>query len=447
LNLTPAFIRRRIEHRPNLLKIVDNIGWLFFDKILRMGVGLVVGVWIARYLGPEQFGLLSFATAFVGLFGAIAGLGLRDVVVRDIVRDPSSKEETLGTAAVLQFIGSLIAYGLILGMIFWLRPDDALAKALVAILGSMMLFKASEVVVYWFESQVQSKYTVWVQNGSFLVFAAIKVGLILNNAPLIAFAWATIAEALMVALLLGVMLGLRGPRLHHLRITLERAKSLLKNSWPVLLSGMVLMVQARIDQIMLGQMVGDSEVAQYSVALRLVETAAVGSMLLHSTFSPSIIEAKRNSENLYFNRLSAFYKLNMLVAILIAVPIALFSYPIIHILFGSEYGPAVPILALMTLRLIFAHVGVPRGIYLLNENLLKYSAFTMAIGTIVNILLNYLLIPSYGGIGATVASLISFSVTIFFIDIVYKKTRENARLMFKSSFSFVSLFRRGSWVL
>jgi O-antigen/teichoic acid export membrane protein len=219
LNLIPAFIHRRIAHRPNLAKIVDNIGWLFFDKILRMGVGLLVGVWIARYLGPEQFGLLSFATAFVGLFGAIAGLGLQGIVVRDIVRDPTSKEETLGTAAVLQLIGGMAAYGLILGTIFWLRPEDMLAKTLVAILGSMMLFKASEVAVFWFESQVQSKYTVWVQNSAFLLFAAIKVGLILNQAPLIAFAWATMAEALLVALLMFVILGFRGPRLRQLRMT------------------------------------------------------------------------------------------------------------------------------------------------------------------------------------------------------------------------------------
>ena len=149
MNIVPSFFRRRIAHRPNLLKIVDNIGWLFFDKVLRMGVGLLVGVWLARYLGPQQFGLFSFATAFIGLFGAVAGLGLQSIVVRDIVRDPTCKEETLGTAAVLQLAGGILAYGLILSTIFLLRSDDALAKWLVAILGSIMLFKASEVAMYW----------------------------------------------------------------------------------------------------------------------------------------------------------------------------------------------------------------------------------------------------------------------------------------------------------
>jgi O-antigen/teichoic acid export membrane protein len=230
LNLIPAFLHRRIVHRPNLVKIVDNIGWLFFDKVLRMGVGVFVGVWIARYLGPEQFGLLSFATAFVGLFGAIATLGLQGIVVRDIVRDPASKEKTLGTAAALLFVGGLISYSLVLATIFWLRPDDALAKAIVAIFGSIMLFKVSEVAVYWFESQVLSKYTVWVQNGVFLGFAAVKVTLILQGAPLIAFAWAMMAEAAVVATLLLVVLGLRGPRLRQLSVAAKRAKTLLADS-------------------------------------------------------------------------------------------------------------------------------------------------------------------------------------------------------------------------
>ncbi|WP_242479729.1 oligosaccharide flippase family protein [Lamprobacter modestohalophilus] len=85
MNLIPTFIHRRIAHRPNLVKIVDNIGWLFIDKLLRMGVGLFVGVWVARYLGPEQFGLLNFAPAFTGLFGATAYLRPDDTLARAIV--------------------------------------------------------------------------------------------------------------------------------------------------------------------------------------------------------------------------------------------------------------------------------------------------------------------------------------------------------------------------
>ena len=132
MNFISSFIHRRIAHRPNLEKIVHNIGWLFFDKILRMGVGFFVGVWIVRYLGPEQFGLLSFATAFVGLFGAFATLGLQGIVVRDIVRNPDCAPETLGTSAFLQFIGGVAAYLIVLVAITYLRPDDSITYTIVA---------------------------------------------------------------------------------------------------------------------------------------------------------------------------------------------------------------------------------------------------------------------------------------------------------------------------
>lgn len=447
MRFIPDFINRRIAHRPNLVKIVDNISWLFFDKILRMGVGLFVGVWIARYLGPEQFGLLSFAIAFVGLFSAIASLGLQGIVVRDIVRNPNCAFETLGTSAFLQLMGGFVAYLLILVAIVYLRPDDTITRTIVAILGFTILFEASKVAVFWFESQVQSKYVVWVQNGVFLIFAAIKVLLILQQASLIAFVWATLAEAVLVAIILLVVMSKLSLSLVKLRVSAERIKSLLKDCWPLLLSGMFLMVQARIDQIMLGQMVGDIEVGYYSVALRIIETAALAAMILQSSFAPSIISSKKISQKLYQERLKAFYKLNVIVAIFIATPIAILSPWIIRLLFGDAYMPAAVIMSIMTIRLFFGHMGVARSIYLLNENLLKFSSLTMILGTVTNIILNYIMIPVYSGVGATIASLVSFFVTIFLIDIFYLKTRSNAIIMAKSIFTSFTIFRKRAWVL
>lgn len=432
MNLLPAFIHRRIAHRPNLVKIVDNIGWLFVDKVLRMGVGLFVGVWVARYLGPEQFGLLSFATAFVGLFGAIAGLGLQGIVVRDIVRDPSRKEDTLGTAALLQFIGGLLAYGLILATIFWLRPDDALAKALVAILGSTMLFKASEVAVYWFESQVLSKYTVWVQNGSFLVFATIKVVLILNNAPLIAFASVIMAEALMVALLMLVMLGLRGPRLRHLRITLARAKGLLADSWPLLLSGIAIVIYMKIDQIMLGQMVGDEAVGIYSAAVRISEVwYFIPTMIVGSVF-PAILEAKKRSEAQYYQRLQHLYDLMVWLSVAVALPMTFLSTPIVTLLFGESFSASGTVLAIHIWASVFVFLGVASGKWFLAENRLMLSFYRAALGAVVNIILNFLLIADYGPVGAAVATVISQATAAFLFDAVQPVTREMFLMKIKS---------------
>ena len=216
-------------------------------------------------------------------------------------------------------------------------------------------------------------------------------------------------------------------------------KKLLRDSWPLVFSSGVLMIQARIDQVMLKEMVGNIEVGYYSVAIRLIEALAFVPILINNSLYPSIQNAKKHSEKLYQNRLLNFYRLNFLLFLVFAIPIFLFSEKIVVILFGIEYQPAAVLLAILSIRLFFANMGVARGVYLLSENLMRFSLVTMILGTLVNVLLNYLWIRAYGAKGAIVATIFSFTVTIFLIDIFYSKTRRNVLLQFKSIFTFFKL--------
>ena len=444
MGLTPAFIRRRIAHRPNLLRIVDNIAWLLVDKLLRMGTGLLVVVWIARYLSSEQFGLLSFATAFVSLFGAIAGLGLQGIVVRDIVRDPSRKEEILGTAAALKLIGGLIAYSCVLLAIFWLRPNDQLAKTLVAILGSAMLFNSSEITVYWFESQVLSRYTVWVQNSCFLIFAAVKVGFIVNNAPLVAFAWTTLAESVTVALLLLVILNWHGLKIGTLKITISRAKTLLSDSWPLLLSSIAVIIYMKVDQIMLGQMAGDKAVGIYSAAVRISEVWYFIPMIITSSIFPSILKAKERSESDYNQHFQHLYDLMVGITISIALPMTFLSTPLVTILFGEDFFASGPVLAIHIWSSIFVFLGVASGQWFLAENRQDLSFQRTLLGLMVNITLNIILIPSFGAAGAAIATIISYALAGFVWDYLHKDTRPMFHMKLRS-LNIISLVRRSRW--
>lgn len=423
MNLIPAFVRRRIAHRPNLVRIVDNISWLFLDNILRMGAGLIVGVWIARYLGPEHFGLLNYATAFVGLFGAIAALGLQGIVVRDIVRDPEAAPLTLGSAAVLQLVGGLAAYLLTLGTIAHLRPDDALARTVVTILGATMLFKASEIAVYWFESRVQSKYTVWVQNGVFLVLTAIKVGLILLQAPLTAFVWAMVAEAALVGLILMAVMSQLGHGPTRLKATVVRAKTLLKDSWPLVLSAIAVSVYMKIDQIMLGQMIGDEAVGVYSAAVRVSEVWYFIPMAIAASVFPTILEAKNRSEALYLARLQKLYDLMVTISVVVALPMTFLATPIIGLLFGDAYVGAGPILAIHIWASVFVFLGVASGQWFLAENRQVLGLQRTALGAIANIGLNFWLIPFYGVLGAAIATVVAQAVVSFLFDGLQAITR------------------------
>lgn len=424
LTLVPSFLSRRISHRPNLVKIVDNIGWLFFDKFVRMGMGLLVGVWVARYLGPERFGLLSFSAAFAGLFSPLPAMGLPAIVVRDLIRDPESKEESLGTAAVLQFIGGLFSYAMLIAVIFWLRPEDILAKTMVAIIGTLLFFKTSDVAVYWFESQVQSKYMVWVQNGVFLVFVTIKIGLILSHSTLIAFAWIMMAEAGLVAIIILVVLGLREPQLRNLHFSFDRAKYLLVNSWPFLLAGVAITIYVKIDQIMLGQMMGNQSVGIYSSAVRISEVFYFIPVMITASVFPAIMDAKKQSEILYYDRLQKLFNLMVWISIFVALPMTFLSSEIIKLLFGAAYAKAGPVLSVHIWAAIFVFLGVASTKWYIVENRQILSLQRAALGAITNVFLNLLLIPNYGAIGAAWATVVSYGVADMFFDLIHKDTRK-----------------------
>jgi PST family polysaccharide transporter len=432
MRVLPSFIIKRIENRPGLVKILDNIGWLFFDKILRMGVGLLVGVWIARYLGPEQFGLFNYALAFTGLFGVIATLGLQSIVVRDIVRDPDGARLTLGTAALMQFIGGLIAYVLILTVIAYLRPDDPLTRSIVAIFGVMLLFKAGDIVLYWFESQVQSKYVVWVQNSVFLVFAIGKVALIMNNAALTAFVWLMVAEAILVALILIILFVRLGKPLAALKANGKRAKTLLKDSWPLLLSSMAIVVYMKIDQIMLGEMVGEESVGIFSAAVKLSEVWYFVPMMIVASVFPTIIANKQTNEALYIERVQRLYNLLAFISVTVGLVFSFISSWLVAALYGADYAKAAAVLAIQIWAGIFVSMGIARGKWLLAENLQHVGYWYIALAMVINVAGNYFMIPIYEEIGAAISTVISQATAAIIAPALFKETRVSSIMLLKS---------------
>ena len=210
-------------------------------------MGLVVGVWIARYLGPDQFGVLNYAVALAMMFGNVAGLGLDSIVIRDLVRDVDGRRATLGTAFVLKALAGIGAGILVVATVTVLRTDDTLAKIAAAIMALALAFKAFDVIQFWFESQVQSKYSVCSRNAAFLVVASVNVVLILKRQSVLSFVWSSMAEIVIGALGLLIVYQLAGGHASEWRVSAARAKRLLENSWPLMLSTAAVMVYMRID--------------------------------------------------------------------------------------------------------------------------------------------------------------------------------------------------------
>ena len=421
------------------MKYFKNTSWLFAEKILRMVVGLLVGIWVARYLGPDKFGLLSFAHSFVGLFTIFATLGLDEVVVRELVKDESRRDSLVGTTFWLKLFGAFLVL-LVLAFAINFTSNDVDTHILVFIIASATIFQSFNIVDFYFQSKILGKFVAYANFISLFISTIVKIALILSHASLLAFAWVVLFDSFVLACgFIYFFLKHSTFRIKYLIFHKSTAIDLLKDSWPLIFSGGVLMIQARIDQVMIKEMLGSLEVGYYSVAMRLIEAVAFIPMLLKSSLYPSIQSAKIQSKALYQDRLLNFYRLNFLFFLVLAIPIFIFAEPIIVLLFGIEYQPAGVLLALLSIRLFFANMGVARATYIVTENLMKFSMFTMILGTIVNIYLNYVLIPYYGSRGAIVATIVSFFTTIYLVDIFYSKTRHNVILQVKSIITFYKL--------
>ena len=430
----PIGLRTKLEGRSSLQSVISNTGWLFADHIVRMGVGLLIGVWIARYLGPEQFGSLSYALAFVALFSPLAALGLDDIAVRDLVREPASKDQLLGTAFLLKLIGGAVSFLAAVAVIIVLRPDDRLSLWLVAIIASGGVFQAFTAIEFWFNSQVQAKYTIFSKNAAFLLCALGKIALIMAGASVIALAWVSLLETILGAAGLVVAYHAKGHRLGNWFVRSKAAAALLKDSWPLLFSCIVIVIYLRIDQVMLGEMAGSEAVGVYTVAVRLAEVWFFFSSAIYWSVLPGLVGAKAAGEDLFYDRLQKYYNLMAFSAYVVAIPVMLGANWLVLTLFGAAYAEAGPILAVLIWANLFIYLDSARSAFFNIMNWNRIYFLTLALGAALNVLLNLFLIPRYGGMGAAVASCISYWFAIHGACFLYRPLHKVGFMLTRAMF-------------
>jgi polysaccharide transporter, PST family len=413
-------VRRALS--PGLAKILGNTAWLMFDRLVRMGMGVIVGVLVARYLGPDRFGKLNFALSFVAIFGALTPLGLDGILVREIVRHGDRSLELLGTSMVLRIAASLLGSLLVSLAIQFFPGVDGVARLLVTVVSVTLVFQAFDTIDSYFQSQVTSKLTVWAKNSAFLLVAGVRLLLVHTRAPVLAFAIAQVAETALGAAGLVAMYVWNGGNIGSWRFSMRHGVELLKQSWPVILAAMAIMIYMRIDMVMLNVMQGSSAAGIYAAATRVSEVWYFIPTAIVTSVSPSILRS-RDTPQLYYARMQRLFSLMTVMAVGIGACIAATSHLIIHTLYSSAYDAAAPILAVHTWTAVFVFLGVAQGPWDFSENLLKLGFYRTASGAVTNVLLNLVLIPRYSALGAAVATIFSYAIAGFVGNVVSRRTR------------------------
>jgi len=397
----------RYSSSTTLRKIVSNISWLFVDKALRMGVGLIVGVWVARYLGPGRFGTLNYAIAFASLFGTLAVPGIDSILVRELVATPERRDALLGSAFFLKLTFSLITFPIIVGAISCVRHGDTELFRLVCLCSFGFIVQSTNVIACFFQSKVLSKYTVYATNLAFIAAALLRVAFILQRRPLIAFGYSALIELVLGAIFLSLVYRHQGLTVMRWVFNRNVAKQLLRDGWPLIISAMAISFYVRIDQVMIGQMLNNRQVGIYSAALRVSEIWYFIPMSVVGTLLPAIVESRQHGERVYNRRIGSLYSLMAWSGIAVAMVFTFASHWVIHILYGEAFAGADSILRIHIWTGVPVALGVACATVLAAENAQIISLYATVIGAVVNVLLNWFLIPLQGARGAAMATLAS----------------------------------------
>ena len=405
-------------------KYFTNTSWLLGERILRMAISLFVGIYVARYLGPERYGLLSYALSFVWLFSSLASFGLDDILVRELVKLPDQRQNLIGTVFWLKLFGTLVM-GTAIATVMQFKTEDQQTYWLIAIITFGFLFQATNVVELYFQAQVQSKFTVRAQVVQLFITSIFKIFLVFSEAELVWFALALMLDQALVALLFLILYRWKVERFPFFYLNWEKTKLLIIDAWPLIFSGVMISVYMKIDQVMLKEMLNAKAVGVYAAAVKLCEAWYFVPTAVMASLFPAVIKARNNSETLYEERVQKLYDLMIWGSVAVALPTTLFADWVILILYGSDFQEAADVLRIYIWAGVFVSLGVASSKWLVAENLQSYSLYRTVIGVILNISCNLFLIPIYGTKGAVFATLISYFIATYVSLSFYKKTRGN----------------------
>lgn len=405
-------------------KVVINSIFLFSDKIIKLIVGLFVGVWIARYFGPEIFGKFNYANSLVILFASILPLGTEGLIVRDLVKEEKKNSDLLSSSLLLHLISGIILFFLAIFFFYILKYSDNMTFYFGVILAAPMLFRFLSVPRYYYEARIEIKYIVTIENISFLFFSLCRILLLFYEFSILYFIISFFLEAFFSYLSIFLFYFYQRKILDFKFVPLVSGFQSLKESFPILVSTLSIVIYMKVDQLMIGSMLGDSSIGVYSVGVKLSEFWYFIPMGLASSVFPTLVSKRKTSRSEYLEFLKALHIILIFTSILMAVFVQWIGKDLVIFLYGNPYALASDVLKIYIWSGIFVFIGVAGGNYFLIENKQGYVLWKSLSGLLVNVVLNFFWIQMYGIYGAAFATLVSQFVASCLIPFFFKDVRE-----------------------
>lgn len=422
--LLPRWVHKRLMGewgQQGFNKYFKNTGWHLIMRLSTLVIAFFTTIYVIRYLGPENYGTLSYAVSFISLFSFLASFGIDQIVLRELIKRPTEEATLMGSAFFLKVIGGAVAAILSVagGLLFNASPIEIF---LITLLSLTHFAGAGQIAVYVFQARVVSKYPALISITVSLILAIAKLLVIFFDKGIIYFALILVLETILYTLFYFAMYQRKYHLLGKWRVDAKTVRALMLNSWPLMLSTVSIIIYSRIDQVMLRHFMDLTAVGMYDAAVRLSDVWYIIPNIILGALFPAIINARTGSLELFRKRIWLCAALLASLSAFIIIPTTFLAPYIIEILFGASFADSASVLTIYIWSLIGFSLGQLINIYLISENYIYVYLFTSVTTVLVNVGLNILLIPTYGINGAAIATLISYSL-IPLLPFGFKKIR------------------------
>lgn len=418
-------------------KEAKNASWLIGGRIAQMLISLIVGILTARYLGPSNYGIVNYGAAYVAFFSSLSNLGINSVIIKNFVDHPNEQGETIGTTLLLRLVSGIISCVIIWGIVVIADAGEVTTIVVVVLCSLSLVFHIFETLNFWFQSQYRSKIVAIATLIAYAVSAIYRIILLITNRDVCWFAFSTSVDYIIYAMVMLLFYRkYHGPKLSF---SVVKAKQLLGVSYHYILSGLMVAIYGYTDKIMLKQMMNEANVGYYSTATAICGMWVFVLQAVIDSMYPTILNLYKTSRESFERKNRQLYAVVFYASIFVGICFTLFGGVAVKVMYGESYTPAVKPLQIITWYTAFSYLGVARNAWIVCENKQHYLKYMYFSAAIINVGLNYVLIPSMGASGAALASLITQICTSIILPLVFKGMRRNSILMVQA-ICFKSVF-------
>lgn len=407
-------------------KVARNASWIIGGRVAQMVLSLFIGIITARYLGPSNYGVINYVAAYTAFFTSLTTLGINSIIVKEFSDNPDQQGIAIWSAIVLRVVSSIFSVIVIIALISIVDSDDSTIQKVAFLSSLSLVFQSFDTITYWFQAKLNSKISSMVTLVAYICVSIYRIILLIFNKDVLWFAAASTIDTLVIALLLFIAYKKHsGP---NLRFSWEMCKTLLRKSYHFILAGLIVQIYSQTDKIMIKQMINETEVGYYSLGVSICAMWTFVLQAIIDSMYPVIIESYSNKK-LFEYRNKQLYMVVFYISIGVSICITILGGYVVGILYGDAFLPATSVLKVITWYTAFSFLGVARNAWLVCEGKQNYLKWMYLLAIIINIVLNYFLIPIMGSTGAALASLITQICTSLILPCFFSALRPNARLM------------------